>query len=649
MTKTPAVRGMLAGIALLLGSVTQIHAQQKTPPSPAEMLHPKLAPKHDDIVITTPTTEELKSCSVELVSGGVPNSGGWLLLDNSKKTPDGRPQLVRRFFDSNGDGKVDVWSYYKDGIEVYREFDTTLKNAQPNNFRWLNGGGTKWGVGGIDPRTGKGYVEYWRMISAEEVGYEAFHAVARKDFARLKLLFINDAEMQALKLSPATMKRIVAAQQGAPKKFDDLIKKVSLDKARFERVEGYPASCSLEEGPAGETSVIKYFSRAIQFEVNKKVDWIYTGEMIQIGMAWRLVDGPTDVDPINEGGPPVIRPNLAPELQKLFDDIAELDKNPPAPPPIIANNPKVDAYLRQRIALVQKILPLDKADQRETWYKQLFDNLTSLAQNSGADADTGMLKRLKDDVVSKMPKSNLAAYGVYRHAWTNYAIQLAKALPKDMPAIQEKWLETLSDFVKNYATAEDTPEALHQLAIGSEFSGKDEEAKRWYTQLFNNFPQHGLTPRARGSVDRLNLPGKELKLSAPLLNDPAKSFDIAQLKGKIVIVHYWASYSTNYEDDFVRLKRLVEQVGSKQGVELVCVNLDDDATRAREALKKVQGQGIHLYQPPSNNSGGGLNSPLAVQYGIHMLPTMFMVGRDGRVTNRALQIGDIETELKKVQ
>jgi hypothetical protein len=44
-----------------------------------------------------------------------------------------------------------------------------------------------------------------------------------------------------------------------------------------------------------------------------------------------------------------------------------------------------------------------------------------------------------------------------------------------------------------------------------------------------------------------------------------------------------------------------------------------------------------------------MNSPAAMQYGIQMLPTLFMVGRDGRVTNNALQIADIETELKKVQ
>ena len=149
MTKTPAFRKLLAGILLLLGSVTQASAQ--TPP-PAAMLDPKLGPKFDDVNLSVPTPEELKNCTVKLVNGTVPKSNGWLLSD-----PKGQP--LRRYFDANGDGKVDMWSYYKDGIEVYREIDTTGAGL-PDNFRWLNGGGTKWGVGGFDAKT-----KEWRMTS----------------------------------------------------------------------------------------------------------------------------------------------------------------------------------------------------------------------------------------------------------------------------------------------------------------------------------------------------------------------------------------------------------------------------------------------------------------------------------------------------
>ena len=139
-----------------------------------------------------------------------------------------------------------------------------------------------------------------------------------------------------------------------------------------------------------------------------------------------------------------------------------------------------------------------------------------------------------------------------------------------------------------------------------------------------------------------------MTLSAPRLIS-GQAFDLTELKGKIVIVHYWGSYSDQYKDDFARLRQTLKDAGAKQNVELVSINLDDDAAKAKAAVAATEAPGIHLYQTPNNNSGGGLNSPLAVQYGIHILPTLFMINREGRVTSNALQIGDIATELRKVQ
>ncbi|MGO9573252.1 MAG: thioredoxin-like domain-containing protein [Terriglobales bacterium] len=83
-----------------------------------------------------------------------------------------------------------------------------------------------------------------------------------------------------------------------------------------------------------------------------------------------------------------------------------------------------------------------------------------------------------------------------------------------------------------------------------------------------------------------------------MLFDPSKQFDVAALKDKVVIVHYWSSQSDQYKDDFARLTRLMKDVGAKQNVELVCVSLDDSAARAKEAIQKTDAPGIHLYQAP---------------------------------------------------
>src|ERR1700731_3921213 len=94
-------------------------------------------PKQQGVIYSTPTAQEQESCKVELISGAR-NGNGWLLRD-----PRGQP--LRRFFDTNGDKRIDVWSYYQDGVEVYREIDSDL-NGRVDQYRWLNTGGMKWGV-----------------------------------------------------------------------------------------------------------------------------------------------------------------------------------------------------------------------------------------------------------------------------------------------------------------------------------------------------------------------------------------------------------------------------------------------------------------------------------------------------------------------
>ncbi len=622
MTKTAALRGLFAGLALLACSVTHAYAQN---PSPAQMLDPKLGPKFDDVNMSVPTADELPLCKVELVQGGAQGASGWLLKDS-------KGQPLRRFFDSSGDKKVDTWSYYKDGIEVYREFDTAGKGL-PNNFRWLNSNGMKWALGAVN--NGRGYVTSWRMISAEEVGFEAFQAIARQDFGRLQVLFITDAEMQAIKLPNAKINAVRANLQPAQQKFALVCKKLGAG-VKFDMVEGAVPQCDT----TGDVEIIHHPDRQVRLDRQGKYEFLNTQEMIQVGMAWRLADVPVF-------GPIEVRPDG--ELQKLLQILADLDVRRPPEQPLLAKNGPIDQYYRKRIPYVQAIIKLVEDKERDGWYKQLFDNMMALAQNSGEKVAIDMLAQLKDDVVRAMPGSNLAAYATYRYLWTGYSIRMVFPPPKpdDVKKFQDQWLADLASFVKSYPKADDTPEALHQLAIGCEFDGKNEEGKRWYRQLYENFPDHNLAPRARGSEARLNLVGSAFLLAAPLLADGAKRFDIAQLRNKVVVVHYWGSYTEQYKDDFVRLKRVIDQVGTAKGVELVCINLDESANRASEAVIKGQLPGIHLFQ--ATNNAAGLNSPLATQYGIHMLPTIFVIGRDGRVTNNNVQVGDIEAALKNAQ
>src|SRR4051812_4315154 len=224
MVRNPAIKTLFAGCLVLWGSLTPAWAA----PTVAEMLSVK--PKFADVDITTPSAEEAKACEVKLVPGTRTGSSGWLLVD-------ARKQPLRLFFDNAGSKRIDTWSYFKDGQEVYREQDTN-GNDHADQFRWIGAGGMKWGVDTQDAKGGSYKITAWRMISAEEVGEEVFEALKTRDFAHLQALFISEPEMKALKLPAPTVEALRAQQKQAQAKFQALLSKVpSLNQATMLRVE----------------------------------------------------------------------------------------------------------------------------------------------------------------------------------------------------------------------------------------------------------------------------------------------------------------------------------------------------------------------------------------------------------------------------
>jgi len=632
MAMSRTLKGLLAG-SLLLTAASAVNAQA---PTVEVMLEKRFEPKQKDIAITTLTPAEKATCKVTAIAGTRPGSTGWELVD-------AKNQPVRRYFGAKGaKGGVDTWCYFKDGVEVYREIDTK-NTGSPDQFRWFNAAGMKWG----QDLTSKGRIDKWVMISAEEAGQEAFLAVATNDYHRLQALFISEDEMKAMKLPAKEIDRLKAAQAQASKKFDALVKALpSIAGAKFERVEGSQPGCVPGESIGASSDLIKFPSRAVLYSgAGGKHEWLHTGEMILAGFAWRMVEVPTLEDPTPGGG---VNPAPAignPQLNDIIAQVDKLDKNAPDLPP---SQPTMKAYLNARIALVKKAVQAADAKDREVWYKQLFDNLSTLAQGGDSPAFKE-LSSLANEMATKMPASSVAAYGVYRELWAQYTVAMTdpKLDATKVEKIQKAWLDQLEDFVKRYPKAEDTtPDALHQLAMHTEFLGnKDDIAKRWYEQVYTHFPEHYLAEKCKGAVRRLDLPGKKIAFAAPLLQTGA-NFDVGSVKDKVTVVYFWDSKSTQCVADFAGLAKIAERHPGK--LELVTVSLDDTAEHAKDFLKSTPVKAIHLYDAPPKGLSG-MSSPAALYFGINGLPTAFVVGRDGRVLTRVLQFDMLENELKKGQ
>jgi hypothetical protein len=629
MWKARVGKGLVAGALLLWGGA----AQAGNLPTVQQML--SFRPRCEGVSVGTPTSQDESACRVESVKGAG-QGGGYLLRD-----PQGRP--LRRFYNSrftsvNDGTKIDVWSYYKDGLEVYRE-SATKNGDGPDQFRWLNASGSKWAEGHLDG-TGHVHIDAWKAISPEEVSQEVLQAVIAKDYGRLEALFLTDAEARTLSLPAQEVSRIQELRKGAQAKFQAACAKLSglNDKTHWIHLEtGAPQAIPTDQAGAGREAV-KYPNATLLCETNGKNEWLQTGELIQVGAAWRIVDGPV------AGPQEPATPDAGPgaeiadkELQPLLDQLRALDEKAPKSTET-GPNATVVRYNLERADVLEKIVAQVKPERRDPWIRQEADCLSAAAQASPPTdrAAYNRLMSLEEQIVKAMPGSALAGYVTFREMTAEYAGKLSTK-DANFEKIQEAWLERLAKFVQTYPKAEDTPDALLQLGMVSEFMNKETEAKNWYQQLATNFADKPIAQKALGAKTRLELEGKVLELSAPTL--AGGNYDISQAKGKVVVVYYWASWNQQCVGDFAKLKLLLDANAGK--LELVTVNLDTTAKEANDFLQRAPAPGTHLHQD------GGLDCPLAVQYGIMGLPNLFLVGKDGKVLSRTIQVNTLEDELKK--
>jgi hypothetical protein len=394
--------------------------------------------------------------------------------------------------------------------------------------------------------------------------------------------------------------------------------------------------------PAGasgaKSDVIQHTRGTVLFEAGGANEWFQVGQMVLVNQAWKLLDAPTPGAAVEEkGGSGEKGLDVAqdPKLQKLVEELTALDKK------AIGTGADAVKHHLSRADLLEKIVGSVKASERDPWIRQVADSLASAVQ-AGTAKDTAAATRLaslEKQLRQVLEGSNLTGYVVFRRMQADYSVKLAAATEKTFDKVQKDWVDSLTAYVKAYSKAEDAPDAMLQLGMVSEFLGKDTEAKNWYGKLAKDFADKPQGAKAAGAVRRLELEGKAMTLSGTKLDDPKTTAGLDDLRGKLVIVYYWASWNGQASSDFSKLKALV--TANPKDVAVLTVNLDTTPEEAKAFVGKNSPVGTHLYQK------GGLDGKLATDYGVMVLPGAFVVGKDGKCLNRAAQVGTLEEEVKK--
>jgi tetratricopeptide (TPR) repeat protein len=613
-----------AAVLMTLLAANSGSAQQKK--YSAEELLKSFVPSQKGVEYDTPNAADMAKCQVSLEKGSYVITGP-------------ANEVLRRFTDSNGDSAPDMFRYYHLGLEVYRDI-VTKKGGRPDQFRWMNWGGTRWGI----DQDGDGKIDIWKVISAQEASRVAVEALINGDLQALRTVMISDADIAALKVPAAIAKQLQEATADLQKKATAAVSNTKVLNARSQWVRfdaSLPGLVLAED--MGTSQDITVYENAMAYVQNgEKLDLISIGEIIQIGDVWKLVTVPAPLDtsgsamvtiggimmqPRTPAGQPDSSQEMPAEMQKLLADLQKLDEaspRPDAPAQAFVN------YNVQRANLSEKLISLSRNDEeRQQWIQQFTDSLSTATQ-SGLYPEG--LPRLVQLQAAAKSNQSLLGYIYYRRLMAEYAVRLkeddkAKAeedIRKARESTQKWWFEQLEAFAKQWPNSEDAPDAVVQLAISYELMGRIDDARAWYAELAKNYPETEGGVKARGALRRLTLTGQKLDLAGTTLQ--GQKLSSRQYAGKVTLVVFWASYAQPFTDDLTAIKAAYAKY-QKSGFEILGVNMDTDLTAVGSYLKA---QGItwqNLREAPSQDG----QQPGDYGFGIVSVPTMFLVNKDGTV------------------
>ena len=146
-----------------------------------------------------------------------------------------------------------------------------------------------------------------------------------------------------------------------------------------------------------------------------------------------------------------------------------------------------------------------------------------------------------------------------------------------------------------------------------------------------------------GAARRRELVGKPLEISGTQVD--GGHFDWTRYRGKVVLVDFWATWCGPCLAELPNLQKNYQAYHGKR-FEVVGISMDDDRQALETFLEKEKLPWVTLHD------GGWDDSPLATNYGIMGLPTIFLVDKAGKVIGTDIK-GDIngtklDTQLERL-
>ena len=127
------------------------------------------------------------------------------------------------------------------------------------------------------------------------------------------------------------------------------------------------------------------------------------------------------------------------------------------------------------------------------------------------------------------------------------------------------------------------------------------------------------------------------EISLPNVNDSI--INLSSLKGKVVLIDFWASWCGPCRAANPSVVKLYNKLKDK-GFEVFGVSIDSKKANWVKAIKQDK---IKYTQV---NDNGGWNSTVAATFGVNQIPTSFLLDKTGKVVAIDLEGKELENKIK---